>query len=50
MHDQKRTKQINAFINGNINQIMLKNREKCKVSSCIPKGSEDKQRASFFFF
>lgn len=33
-----------------IDQIMLKNRGKCKVSSCIPKGSEDKQRASFFFF
>lgn len=31
-------------------QIMLKNRGKCKVSSCIPKGSKDKQRASFFFF
>lgn len=33
-----------------IDQIMLKNRGKCKVSSCIPKGSEDKQRTSFFFF
>lgn len=32
-----------------IDQIMLKNRGKCNVSSCVPKGSEDKQRASFFF-